>query len=313
MCVYEFIPLSIYIYIYVCPGIADTQCLDQLKNPSFRGIQRHAGGKTVVSASLPLREAPFPITKQRKRSQCAELYFYPKGFSLSRLPIAIYDKEFDYQQLQDWEKKLMRKDIRFYNDFDYPLDVYWNDEAVSSVHVGTVRPGAFLYQNSFIGHLFSARKIPPSGQPSSDDLTVDFAVVHGSIHRFSPQNRLQTCDFLSSGDKDLNSIDEAQTHFDYEDQMIKKAIPCDDMSLRLEKYKLEVLHSKRLGLNYLQPTHIPGFTPMGFEKRRLPAETFHWLRTWYDKVKEEGKINMTESSAGPCMNQVSRREGRRRE
>jgi prolyl 4-hydroxylase len=67
---------------------------------------------------------------------------------------------------------------------------------------------------------------------------------------------------------------------------------------------MEVLHGKRLGLNYVQPTHIPAFTPMGFEKRRLPEDTFRWLRGWYDQVKEEGRITKIEGSAGPCMNQV---------
>jgi hypothetical protein len=104
------------------------------------------------------------------------------------------------------------------------------------------------------------------------------------------------------------SEDRKQTHFDYEDVMVGREVRCDDMTLRLEKFKLEVLHSKRLGLNYVQPTHIPGFTPMGFKKTRLPEETFAWLRGWYDQVKAEGRITQTESSAGPCMNQVRERE-----
>lgn len=281
-------------------GIADSECLDQLKNPSFRAFQRHAGGKTVVSATLPLHEAPIPIAKS-KRNQCAVLYFYPKGASLDRLPgtSAIYDKEFDYDTLQTWQRKVVKTEIRLYNDFEYPVDVYFLDEAVSSVYVGTVQPGSYLFQNSFLGHMFSARKLPQNGEKSNDELTVDYTVVDGSDYHFNPQNRLQTCDFSTSKEEN-----EAQAHFDYEDQMIAKTVQCDDMTLRLEKFKLEVLHSKRLGLNYLQPTHIPAFTAMGFEKRRLPEDTYTWLRTWYDQVKAEGKINFTESSAGPCMNQV---------
>ena len=263
----------------------------------------------MVSATLPLREAPVPIAK-RKRNQCAELYFYPKGSTLNRLPTAnaIYDKEFDYENLQAWEKQVVRQEIRLYNDFEYPIDVYWDDEAVKSVHVGTIQPGDYIFQNTFIGHMFSARKVPPAGKGhSTDELTVDFTVVHGSSYRFSPENRLHTCDFLPTTTTD-DEDPVTSAHFNYEDQMIAKEIQCDDMALRLEKFKLEVLHSKRLGLNYVQPTHIPGFTAMGFEKMRLPTETFAWLRTWYDQVKAEGRINRTESSAGPCMNQVGRRD-----
>ena len=287
----------------VCPyplyvlGIADKHCMDQLKNPSFRGFQRHAGGKTVVSATLPLSEAPVPLAK-RKRTQCAELYFYPKGYSLNKLPVAIYDKDFDYESLQAWQRSIIRSEARLYNDFDYPIDLYWNDEAVKSVHVGTVAPGDFIFQNTFIGHLFSARKIPPAGERSSDALTVDFMVFDGVNYRFGPNNRLTTCDDAAA------TGDVKPAHFDYEDQVVAKEVRCDDMPLRLEKFKMEVLHGKRLGLNYVQPTHIPAFTPMGFEKRRLPEDTFRWLRGWYDQVKEEGRITKIEGSAGPCMNQV---------
>jgi hypothetical protein len=269
-----------------------------MKNPSFRGFQRHAGGKTVASATLPLSEAPVAIT-QRPRTQCAELYYYPKGTSLDSPPTATYSQEFDYETLQSWQKKIIKKEARFYNDFDFPIELYWNDEAVKSVHVGTVQPHSNIFQNTFVGHMFSARRLPEAGEVSSDALTVDYTVYDGIDYHFNSKNRLETCDFEAS------TSNSKSAHFDYDDKMVALDVQCDDMALRLEKFKLEVLHSKRLGLNYVQPTHIPGLTPMGFEKRRLPAETFSWLRTWYDDVKAEGRINKTESSAGPCMNQVS--------
>lgn len=274
-------------------GIADEDCLDLLRNPSFRGFQRHAGGKTVVSATLPLSEAPRAIAIAR--TQCAELYFYPKGSSVDSPPQFTYAKEFDYEMLQSWQQNIIKKGGRFYNDFDFPIELYWNDEAVKSVHVGTVQPREHVFQNTYVGHMFSARQLPKAGEESTDDLTVDFTVFDGTDFHFHPNNRLLTCDFHSSS---------AEAHFNYDDPMVAKVVQCEDMALRLEKFKLEVLHSKRLGLNYVQPPHIPGFTPMGFDKMRLPEETFAWLRGWYDKVKAEGKINQTESSAGPCMNQV---------
>jgi len=275
-------------------GIANEECIDQLRNPSFRGFQRHAGGKTVMSATLPVSEAPAAIM-QLPRTQCAELYFYSRGTSINDPPTFTYSQEFDYATLQSWQKKIIRKEGLFYNDFNFPIELYWNDEAVKSVHVGTIQPHESIYQNTFLGHVFSARSVPDAGRESNDALTVDYTVFDGMDYHFNPNNRLMSCDVEGTN---------TGKHYDYEDKMITTDVQCDDMSLRLEKFKLEVLHSKRLGLNYVQPTHVPGFTPMGFEKRRLPEETFRWLRTWYDEVKAEGRITKTEPSAGPCMNQV---------
>ena len=228
------------------------------------------------------------------RKGCAELYFYPKGSSINESPKAIYDKSFDYDTVQAWQKRIVRGETRFYNDFDFPIELYWNDEGVKSVSVGKIEPGGSIFQNTFIGHIFSARSIPPVGVASSDVLTIDYTVFDGTSYRFGPHNRLDTCDF-----------DSKESHYDYEDQMMTREIQCDDMALRFEKFKLEVLHSKRLGLNYVQPSHIPAFTAHGFEKVRLPEDTYKWLKDWYDEVKAAGRITQVESSAGPCMNQVS--------
>ena len=39
-----------------------------------------------------------------------------------------------------------------------------------------------------------------------------------------------------------------------------------------------------------------------FEHRRLPADTYAWLKAWY--VAEQQKMEQDEGAIGPCMNQV---------
>jgi hypothetical protein len=274
-------------------GIAEEHCLHLLEDASFRGFQRHAGGKTVVSVTLPSYEQAPPRTiESRERVQCAELYFYKKGTSIESRPTSIYSGgDFTYDGLHRWLGSIIRQEGRFYNDFPYPVELFWHDDTTAS-SCGVILPGESIFQNTFIGHMFSVRSLPSPGEESNDDLTVDFTVFDGVNYRFSPNNRLNTCDFLAD-----------ESHYDYEEKMIDREIECDNMALRLEKFKLEVLHSQRLGLNYVQPSRIPALTT-GFEKIKMPEKTFLWLREWYDRVKEEAKISQTETSAGPCMNQV---------
>lgn len=40
-----------------------------------------------------------------------------------------------------------------------------------------------------------------------------------------------------------------------------------------------------------------------FEHRRLPAETYAWLKKWY--FDEKQKMEQDEGAIGPCMNQVN--------
>jgi len=54
-------------------------------------------------------------------------------------------------------------------------------------------------------------------------------------------------------------------------------------------------------LNYVQPQFVRPVTSEGFLNIRLPAETYGWLKAWYEREQlvDEGG----EGPVGPCMNQ----------
>ena len=58
-------------------------------------------------------------------------------------------------------------------------------------------------------------------------------------------------------------------------------IECDDVYTRMEEFCHRVWYDKRLGLNYVQPALVPAVTHDGFALRRMPEDTFTWLREWY--------------------------------
>jgi len=65
-----------------------------------------------------------------------------------------------------------------------------------------------------------------------------------------------------------------------------KLIECDDVYTRMEEFCHRVWYDKRLGLNYVQPALVPAVTQGGFELRRMPEDTFAWLRDWYVCVRD---------------------------
>ena len=56
-----------------------------------------------------------------------------------------------------------------------------------------------------------------------------------------------------------------------------------------------------VGLNYVQPKFVPPVTNEGFLLRKLPAETYSWLKDWYDREKLQ---NRSPENSGVCMNQA---------
>ena len=166
----------------------------------------------------------------------------------------------------------------------------------------TTTPGESFYSSSFIGHIFSASSHDPAhyfgaAQQASNAAAaaaaapgedahpaylniVDFLVVDGSDYVFSPANRLETCELHQQ---------EASTQTDGQGQLLALGpghqLECDNMFLRLVEFTHAVWYSKRLGLNYVQPQFVEPVTANGFEHRQLPADTYRWLRQWYDSQK----------------------------
>jgi len=163
---------------------------------------------------------------------------------------------------------------------------------------GVLQPGESVTLDSFIGHIFSACSLEPlsihEGDPENDQRPagfrnlVDFFVVDGEEYLFSPINRLETCEITpeTSTSEFVNP---------------NQPLDCTNMYLRLLRFTHSVYYAKRLGLNFVQPQMVERVTPTGFEHRQLPAETYRWLKSWYDEQKKLQEV--VESSSGPCMNQ----------
>lgn len=273
-------------------GVADHNCKDKLESPAFRGMQRSAGGNVLVTVSLPINE--FPIQIEDKIKNCAGLFWYKHNDFLTEPSSKIYD--LSHESVTRWGKENTRGSVKLINHFQYPISNWWKDEAAKSDHLqGQIHPQKEFGLTTFIGHIFVARKIIDGKEPTVEDPIVDYMVVHESAYIFSPVNRIETCDSeeLTAGQYNFHGT-----------QLIKFTegqIACDDMQQRLIEFTHRVWYIKRLGLNYVQPKLVPPVTHNGFELRRLPEDTYKWLKEWY--VHAQTSSSAVEHAVGPCMNQ----------
>jgi hypothetical protein len=73
------------------------------------------------------------------------------------------------------------------------------------------------------------------------------------------------------------------------------------MEQRFFEFCQQVWYTVRQGGNFFQPKIVRAVTSNGFEKRKLPAETYRWLKEWYER--EQPRIGSKEKITGPSMNQ----------
>lgn len=258
-------------------GVADEDCWNKLESPAFRGTQRHSGGGPLVAVSLPAREFPYPedlLNEDGEPHSCANILFYRRGDSITA-PTAS-TAEFEHSLLNVWLAEQMRvQDMHMTNHFDFPVEVYWQEESMDPVLQGVLQPGESNVISSFIGHIFSASSIQPLEVHSNDAENadrapgfrnvVDYFVVDGDHYYFSPVHRLETCEIVPGTDT---------SEFVDPDQ----PLDCGNMYLRLLDFTHKVFYAKRLGLNYVQPQFVQQVTATGFEHRQLPVDTYQWLK-----------------------------------
>jgi hypothetical protein len=196
---------------------------------------------------------------------CAEVFFY-RYESLSHKPTA-RTAELEHVPLTRWGAEMMRSSLTIENGFDFSIHLYWYEESQDPKFNMIMHPGESVRMGTFIGHVFVARSFTED-QPKADDPIVDFFVVNENAYLLGPHNRLDTCEV-------------EQTHTD-DGKMVfaESQLSCDDMEGRVTEFCMHVWHSKRLGLNYVQPQLVRSYTPIGFELRRMPEATFSWLRKW---------------------------------
>lgn len=257
-------------------------------------IQRFAGGNVLSAVSVPWTDAfPVPLTA------CAELFFYPFGTPLFNPTHRLSD--ISYPSVTTWGKtKITHTEAYFRNDFEFPIQMHWLEESKGERFQGVVQPGDSWRVTTHIGHIFIARKAEPGTTTEAPGgPIVDFMVVKESSYTFSPLNRLETCELITHEHPTQHTAGVSESKLPV--QFVEGRISCDDMKLRLTEFSHQVWYHKRLGLNYVQPTLVHPVTANGFEKRKLPAETYKWLKEWYEK--EQPTKEAVENAVGPSMNQ----------
>lgn len=267
----------------VLVGFATPECADKVKlNAPLVGSQRHTGGYSFASASVI--DVNFPVSLY---DDCARIFFYSFNSSINEpresSPIL------ENQPMTAWIASQMRVNhFVLKNEFDYRIQVFWCDENKEPMFQFTLDPGQDTSIGTFLGHIFAARQEvdPNIIEWNSINPLVDFTAVKESEYIFRPLNRLETCE---------NYIPVPNRRF------VETEFTCDDMDTRYFEFSNQVWYQIRQGGNFFQPKMVQPVTENGFEKRRLPPETFKWLKEWYDVEKAAQEV--TEGSSGPCMNQ----------
>lgn len=91
---------------------------------------------------------------------------------------------------------MMRTKISMKNNFDFTIELYWNDEKRTH-NQGILRPGHEINMSSRLGHVFSvAREKSFEGDSEENTDIVDFMVVNGLDYHFQPTNRIETCEVI---------------------------------------------------------------------------------------------------------------------
>ena len=273
-------------------GVADEECVGELSSPAFRGAQRHG---QAIAATLP--KSQFPISIEN----CAEVFFYRVNTGISN-PWSS-EADFDHPAMNSFvHNQMFTEGIAFRNNFPYRVDIYWHEENSEPQLQLQLDPGEATVISSFLGHIFSANAAEETegveydyenGVNPAYQNIVDYMSVDGGEYVFSPLNRQQTCE-LVPGTKMTFVEKDIATDSDH-------AELCANMLERFTEFINAEWNVRRLGLNYVQPQLIEGYSEMGFTLQKLPADTYKWLKAWYDAQQQN--IEVTESGVGPCMNQ----------
>jgi len=261
----------------VLVGVATQDCMGMLMSPAFLGAQR-AGANAITVATIPQEEFPLEL------DQCAEVILYK--YNSTVLSPSERTTVLDHTELTNWVQQMIRIQLTFINHFSFPIVVYWHSENERESGLRTAEMGIAqeIQISSFLGHVFSAYKLPPAGVEPTE--LVDWMSVEEPEYIWRASNRLETCEIVPGTEAKFVSATQ---------------LTCDNVDMRFAEFQYNVYYAKRLGLNYVQPQLVRAVTDSGFSLRQLPPATFKWLKDWYDENKVAR--HLVEHSVGPCMNQ----------
>jgi hypothetical protein len=172
-----------------------------------------------------------------------------------------------------WYREQTRVDASFKNNYNTPVDIYWDDEGKGQKKVMTLQPGQTSGLQTFISHIFVAKE-------AGTDRLLDAVAIPG---------------------RGLLEFPTGVLHHDCESDEHEDTQTCDNLETQVVKFTHTIQYSKRLGLNYLQPKLVPALTKEGFLKTKLPKQAWDRLRNWYHSHEQ---IEKMENSVGPCLNQI---------
>lgn len=121
--------------------------------------------------SLPKRVFPVQF------SECAALFYYRHGDTIDKPSAALH--ELTHKTISAFITENNRVNMTFRNGFDFPVEFFWEDEAVSSKLLGRIEPGSAHNMKTALGHLFYASRIPSDAK----NAVVDYMLVTGAYVR----------------------------------------------------------------------------------------------------------------------------------
>ena len=71
------------------------------------------------------------------------------------------------------------------NAFNYPVSVFWHEESHQPKQQFVVEPGETINIGTFIGHIFSVRRLYADQHPDDAEEIVDYFSAIGGIYTFS--------------------------------------------------------------------------------------------------------------------------------
>lgn len=221
-------------------------------------------------------------------NNCAEVFYFPYNTPTNQPNARTVEYE-DVVDFTRWVHDRMKvSNFKLKNSFSYPINVFWYDESKNPILQQQMEPGEESFIGTHLGHIFVARRSSGEGDAewTEADPIVDWLSVKDAGYEFGPHNRLETCD---------NYLPDPSRRF------VSEEYDCNDMEKRFFEFCQQIWWEVRQGGNYFQPKVVHPVTHNGFYKRPLPAETYAWLRQWYEE--QQRLQEAIETSAGPCMNQ----------
>ena len=308
-------------------GVYSRYCKHIVDSPAFRGLERFAGSAVKI-ATVPA-EGGFIY----QMDECAELFYYSKGQAMP------YGRttNFDYLALKIFVQRMRSAKFNITNHFDYPVEVFSADEDAGTVSQGVLQVNETNEFSTLYGTLFMACTVRIesrgiSRQEIVTDGVLDFFLQEEAEHVLHPRNRLHMCQSINEDDPSAfagrSLAPPTATNTVMENG--GGGEDCASLDERWKVFFIEIAYRMRAIQNFLQPQIVRPVTETGFELRRMPAETFAWLKEFFyesgagvrnitngvntvsrkkaDLLTEEDRkgvgILTEESMAGTCLNQL---------